>query len=354
MEKNKLREKPYEAAMFLQLNNICNLDCVYCISKGRPLKHAKIDLEKFERFLRSLDKVFLFIYEGDGEPTLQPNIMELTRLIIDTGHYIAITSNMTSKQIAMIADEIDPKRIDYVIASAHTQELERMGLLDVYFKNCNAFKKKGVTVACIEVGYPELIPKVPELKKLFKKNGLELVFDHFRGECEGRKYPLAYTDEELGAFSLDKNVKEKFNVFCTYCNAGFNFFAAELVLEGGDIFRCRTIRKPIGNIYRNEFKISSEPNLCLKHFCSNPYSRCNDHLHFKAMERHEEFMRGNIFSKAAKHTWAFLREPIKFLMYDVINRLKGWFGRLLIKTSPKTYHKLKKWETKISKKARRK
>jgi MoaA/NifB/PqqE/SkfB family radical SAM enzyme len=329
MENRQKESQNYDACLFWSFSDKCNLSCEYCVAcsadsrklnaplvliryylyrikmeiervfqtgvlcaleeakylciKKKTTNLSAIDIPLLINTLDKTNKIFRIQLTGigRGEPFLRPDIIKICEALTKK-HYISLSTNLTSKNIAEFREKIDPQKVIYIVASLHIKELERLNLLDVFVSNFLLCKEKGFNMIAVEVAYPELFDEVGKYKGLFKKKGIEFGFYPFRGIYHSKEYPAAYTEEELEVFGL-KNIPDLRSPLGTrgkICNAGYN---AGLIRSSGDIMLCYEVFKKIGHIYKGiQFK---------DHLIKCPITRCrcqlyrfDDYLYEKALK----------------------------------------------------------------------
>ncbi|KKU13900.1 MAG: Radical SAM domain protein [Parcubacteria group bacterium GW2011_GWC2_45_7] len=274
--------------------------------------------------LEKTSKVFLIHFSGGGEPFLAPNLIEAC-IEITKRHYISFTTNLTSSRVREFAEEINPRRVVRIVASAHVEELERCRLLDVYIHNFLLLQEKGFEVRAREVAYPPLLKEVERYKHLFRKRGIELEFKPFFGEYEGRVYPFSYTDRESKIFGFgdnNKSVLKKHLQYKRICNAGYNLGVAD---GEGNVRVCSLIDIKIGNIYNN-IKFRKNLIICPLKFCHCPFNEQDPPLFQKALRECKV--------KPQKLTGYHL---YLLQIYKKIDRALGLFGIFLQCNYPEAY-----------------
>jgi organic radical activating enzyme len=77
--------------VYIEITNVCNLKCSFCIGNKREKKFMSID--EFQRILKKLDGVTKYLYLHIlGEPLLHPNINKLIDIAAEN-FYVNITTN---------------------------------------------------------------------------------------------------------------------------------------------------------------------------------------------------------------------------------------------------------------------
>ena len=80
--------------IYIEITNICNLNCKFCLPHNRKEKHMAI--EEFEHILDSIKDYTKYVYlHVKGEPLFHPQIEEFINLAHNKGFFINITTNGT-------------------------------------------------------------------------------------------------------------------------------------------------------------------------------------------------------------------------------------------------------------------
>ena len=272
-ESTNIHEKTdCDAMLFWMITDSCNFSCYQCVAQAKKLDgqwvSEKVKIAGLKRFLGKLSKPVLFQITG-GEPLLVENIIEVLQEVTKK-HYLFLISNLVSPRVKELADTIDPARVNAFMASAHMQELEKRDLLKTFISHCILLREKGFTVSVVEVAYPFQLHAVNRYRKIFSDYGIELQFEPFRGIWDNKRYPDAYTEEELRLIepkkylplSLD-NYKRKGKL----CNAGYNI---AVVGKKGKINPCFFIDENMGTINRS-IRFRKYMRICPFESCRCPF-----------------------------------------------------------------------------------
>lgn len=80
--------------VYIEITNICNLNCSFCLNNKRPKK--EISLSEFETILKKIDKYTDYIYlHVKGEPLLHSNLEGILTLAEKYKKHVNITTNGT-------------------------------------------------------------------------------------------------------------------------------------------------------------------------------------------------------------------------------------------------------------------
>jgi len=270
----------YDAWLHWRVTNRCNLNCHYCFEfDSEAKKHGElftIDIPVLINTLHKTNKTFKISFVG-GEPFLVPNIVEVCSKITQR-HYIAFNTNLTSANIKEFTDKIDPDRVIYILASLHIKELEKRHLLNKYIDHFLLCKEKGFVIDAVEIAHPSLLSQAEQYKYFFRRHKINIVFTHYIGDYNGKKYPESYTTEELSIFDLKQENIERHNQAGKDCNAGYN---VAVVCQNGDVFPCHHIREKLGNVYE-DIIFKDKLMTCPIQFCECPLKSYDENLFEKA------------------------------------------------------------------------
>lgn len=296
---------PYQAWLHWDPTPKCNLACSYCFTRTDRAdnKYKKetmllsflkkqgttqtlpqvepINIEKAMLCLEKPEKIFRISFTGGGEPFLVPNLAEFCSILAQK-HFVSFNTNLTSPQIKALAKNVHKEKLIYIIASLHFYELQRKNLFNAYLENYYLCKDAGYDIRTNEVAHPALKKDVRYLKKTLSKKGVSLGFDPFIGYFKGKKYPEAYTTEELELFELQHLQKNKafFHQNKELCNAGYNIAYID---STGTIYQCPGIHKKIGHIYK-ELSFKETLTTCDSDFCACPMKHYDDALFKQALQ----------------------------------------------------------------------
>ena len=153
----------------------CNLNCHYCYvpqenardSKETPYSYTADHIGKALTIER-LGGVCHFNMCGLGETLIPNEIIDITRAILEQGHYIMIVTNgtMTKRflEFAEFPEELR-KRLGFKF-SFHYLELKERNLLDKFFENADIVRKNGMSFSLEMTPSDELEPYIDEVKEV--------------------------------------------------------------------------------------------------------------------------------------------------------------------------------------------
>ncbi|VAX20531.1 hypothetical protein MNBD_IGNAVI01-492 [hydrothermal vent metagenome] len=274
MKKIRANNQHYDAWLHWDVTKRCNLDCEYCFGKIKDLsvKVNSIDIKRLMVTLDKTGKIFRISLTG-GEPTMIPNFIEAVKVITEK-HYVSFNTNLITKNLLKIIDEINPERILHIHASLHYNELVKKNLLKRFINNFKLLHKNGFNIYAEAIAYPPLKDKLNELKSIMQKEIIDFSFAPFYGKLEEKIYPESYTDSELKLFGLTNDEISCFLQKDKLCNAGYN---AAVVFSNGNIYPCHQIKEKIGNIY-NQINFSKSLIRCPSKKCGCPLNKYDEYL----------------------------------------------------------------------------
>ena len=267
----------------------CNMKCDYCYIKQNEQRHFENKIIPFTyspvHMAKCLNKerlggTCLINLCAGGETLLSHEVVDLTKLLLEEGHYVMIVSNGTITKHIKELCEIDPrlrKKLWFRL-SFHYLELKRLKMLDTYFDNFNLIKCAGCSVSCEMVASDDYIPYIEEIKRMCMERIKSLPeINIARRESDfstltdltEEEYDSIWGQFKSASFELKKKtvgVKRK-----EFCYAGD--WTVTLDLGTGYFSKCYS--SPIQNIFKNpEEKIRFEAIGCN---CPLPYCH-NSHI----------------------------------------------------------------------------
>jgi len=272
----------YDAWLQWNVTTRCNMNCQYCFDFDKKSKKfgeiLEINIPELIKTLNKTNKFFRINFIG-GEPFLTPNIVEAC-IQLTKKHYVSFNTNLTSTKLKEFCENINPKKVSYILAALHIKELEKRNLLNRYIDNFLLCKQKGFNIIAIVVAHPSLINEVEKYTKFFKEKNIDIKFTAFIGKYNEKNYPDEYTTKERNIFKINKKDNKNSNQKGKICNAGYN---SGIIQPNGDIFRCLNINEKIGNIYNN---ILFDEHLikCPVEFCGCPLKDYDKYLFNKALK----------------------------------------------------------------------
>lgn len=158
----------------------CNLHCDYCYVTTHNLTTAEIMPLNFTiaHIRRALSRerlggTCMLNLCGAGETLLPPYIVELTRELLEEGHYVMIVTNgLPTKRLKELTEQIPPELQKHLLLkiSFHFMELKSKGLIDKYFANVHLIEHSNISFTVEMTPCDEEIPYIEEIKELCLKN----------------------------------------------------------------------------------------------------------------------------------------------------------------------------------------
>ncbi len=132
--------------IYLEITNVCNLDCTFCHKTARAKK--LMSAQEFDLLIGKLAGKAKYLYfHLMGEPTLHPLLPHFIRTARDKGFLPMITTNgslLGEKGEALLAS------LPYKISiSLHAPEANAAFAADGYLESCIAFAKEAAAKGCI-------------------------------------------------------------------------------------------------------------------------------------------------------------------------------------------------------------
>lgn len=159
-------------------NEKCNMKCEYCyISQLEAFDTPEKMKYQPEYIAKGLSKerlggVSLINLTGNGETLIQPEIVDLTKLLLQEGHFVEIVTNGTmTRRIKDILDQPkEPLSRLFFKLSFHYKELMRLGIMDRFFDNVRAIHKAGASFTIELLAYDGIENDIEDIKKVCLEN----------------------------------------------------------------------------------------------------------------------------------------------------------------------------------------
>lgn len=282
----------YEVEADWVLLRTCNFRCDYCFvpvsARAAKITSYGTQAEWAEGFAAT-GKTWLLHITG-GEPSLYPGFVELCEHLA-RDHYLSINSNLSHRCIDAFAERIDPKRVHYVNAALHYDEMHEASLA-VFVKRVNRLQIRRFNVLVSVVMTPPMIDTFPEVSKHLESCGLFLIPKVMRQRYQGVQYPAAYSDSErsllldylaearrkyapvitsmgeaptIDMFADGRFLSSTGNYRGRWCASGYKFVRIQ---PDGTVVRCGS-GKRLGNILLRNVRFLRAPKKCNASFC--PY-----------------------------------------------------------------------------------
>ena len=211
-------------------NNKCNLRCEYCYLSqlpdwARKDEEFKYSIEHIAKCLRPerLGGACIINMTGAGETMLQPQIVDLCRLLLEQGHYIEFVTNFTVTKVVdefMKLPEELQEQLEFKI-SFHYNELLRLNWLDRFFDNVDKVQKSKFSFALELMPYDALVPHIDDILKICREkvgapcqvtvgrseyNSMSLLSDYSRDEFvdQWSKFDSPMFDFKMGLLGVKR------------------------------------------------------------------------------------------------------------------------------------------------------
>ena len=206
-------ERPKEKYIEWKLTNVCNYDCSFCSAKDKQGNEQWLGLDFYKRVVDQLvsankDSILLFHLTG-GEPTLNPELLDLIKYIKSLGGQIELMTN-GSAPLKWYAEVAAHRLIDNLIIGVH---VEQSIDLDYILKIIKLFDRGPITVFCYVTAPPSHFDQaLAAHKRILTEASWVMSFlkPIFVG-WESDNHLADYTDEQLSI--LQRNVMIKDSVY---------------------------------------------------------------------------------------------------------------------------------------------
>lgn len=170
--------KPKRMIFGLIPNNKCNLKCDYCYISQLPdwtriSSEFKYDVEYIAKCLspERLGGFCLINFTGEGETMIQEGLVELSRLLLEQGHFLELVTNLT---ITKVVDQFMGlprellEQVEFKV-SFHYRELIKRKLIDTFFSNLDKIQKSSCSFTLELMPYDELVSDINDIIKICKE-----------------------------------------------------------------------------------------------------------------------------------------------------------------------------------------
>lgn len=159
--------------IYLEISNICNLNCSFCPKTKR--KNKKMTIDEFKSILPKIRPYSDYLYfHLMGEPLCHPNLKDFLDIAYEFNFKVIITTNGTLlKKVEDIL--LSSKALHKINISLHSFEANEFNLsFDEYLDNCFKFGTKFNKIICYRLwnngGKDELNNNIINKMKLFFSN----------------------------------------------------------------------------------------------------------------------------------------------------------------------------------------
>jgi MoaA/NifB/PqqE/SkfB family radical SAM enzyme len=256
-------------------NQRCNFSCEYCFLPAAELsrEHPLCGRYPAGHIARRFDDTgrSWTIFMTGGEPFVYPGFLDLCRELAKN-HFLAINTNLSTSNVLRFADEIDPARVEMIIASLHITIRERMGKVEEFLNHVRYFQDRGIRIGVEYVAYPPMFERLDRDLRMLETNGIRIVnLKVFRGYYRSGTYPRDYTPGEKDYFRRDgfdpgelDFIDRRFAYRSEPCRTGMDFIFMDI---DGRIRRCPGSAKSYGNFLAGRYVLDRTARPC-------PFPRC--------------------------------------------------------------------------------
>ncbi|MFA6055186.1 MAG: radical SAM protein [Thermodesulfovibrionales bacterium] len=274
------------------LNKFCNFSCPYCFVSMKDRRDGTYKGNDVQRIINSFnnsEKIWL-VHMSGGEPFFHPDFIDLCKGLTEK-HCISLNTNLSNQLVYDFCENIDPKKVSFVHCSLHISERENQKLLNDFIEKVRVLEQATFNVFITQVMWPPIVDRFNQIFEFFKKKGMLVRPKLFRGNYRWEEYPQSYSEREkstilhfmkligeadqsgrsMGHINPDLE-KLWINGYVSFrnlpCLAGVKSVAIDF---NGNIKRCHSDPTNLGNIYRDEFNLLENAQLCKANICGCPY-----------------------------------------------------------------------------------
>ena len=206
---------------YLEITNICNLDCKFCPKTDRA-KH-RLTLDEFDRLTDRLQNQVRFLYfHLMGEPFLHPLLSDFIKMARQKGFVPVLTTNGT---LLSKGQEVIDARPHKIQISLHSQEGNGREHPEEYIREVMTFAREAASKGVLIV------------LRLWNQGGYDSAND-FIHKLIAQYYPLPWTVRHDG-WKLSENLYIEYDRMFEWPDADHSEF------EEKDVF-CYALRNQIG------------------------------------------------------------------------------------------------------------
>lgn len=255
------------------MNDSCNYRCSYCTQRNMADRRGVLAGERFQQALDTFARLpgSWEIKLSGGEPFRQPELVEITRQLVEQGHCISIQTNFSASE-DRVREFLESTRgaLNLFSASLHLEYDSPQAFLAKY-QWIRPYESLGVRFHVTSVAVPHrLLQLRDEIAPFFKSHGI--MFKVQPEKIDG--YVRDYTADEqqillqLGGHNHTGRIENNFQG--KRCRSGANYL---VVKSNGKAFRCYPASRLGGKFaergsLKDGFQLLDGPAIC-------PYTYCN-------------------------------------------------------------------------------
>ena len=269
--------KQYSYRINWEITQQCNFSCAYCsnyvtVNKVTPPKvYTPAEIASF---FEQTGKQWLILITG-GEPFLYPDFVDVCKEL-STHHFLQITTNLSSSELYRFGDSIPPDKVFNISASYHHYYRNDEHEKKEFIRKCHYLLERNFKLIANLVAYPPLLDTIENDIALLGSEGIDTMVFGYRGIYNNKQYPYAYQENELALikkYAIDetelKIATNELNFYGHYCEAGSRYFSLD---QDGDIGRCFTLPKKIGDFFDGGIPDGEKLRPCLATQCTDCYN----------------------------------------------------------------------------------
>ncbi len=276
------RAPPYKVHWNWEIILPCNYRCRYCVVHNESASFLTLPVEDWRKIWSRMFHLYgcCQVRFAGGEPTIYPGFIDLVAMILEM-HTVDITTNLSFNAEEWIRKV--PAQGIAISGSLHLDHVEP----EEFLKKLLILRERGnQLISASLVAYPPTLHRVEPTREMFEKERVLFKIIPFNGVYEGKRYPMAYTDDERRILGMqvekskDELGKTLNKQWQDYANAkpddknflGIPCHMGELyakIYSDGTVRRCcHTGVDILGHITDENLRLYDDPRPCTVVACS--------------------------------------------------------------------------------------
>lgn len=261
----------------------CNYNCTYCFlsfeQETASIQAEYLSLGQWVDIWTDIYRKYgsCHVLVTGGEPFIYPAFIDLISEVSKM-HTFSFSTNL-SWDVDEFTGKVAKERV-VIESSFHPEFISA----EEFVEKVNILRDRDYFISVTIVAYPPFLDKIPEYKDIFKKEKIRLNLYPYRGPCNSKTYPEAYSDSErailsrLGLEIGTKSGKVLMEVYDTkgradtasktdgtkkLCRMGQRY--AKIVPSGEAYRCCAAVNKTwgsLGNVIHGSFNLLDDPEAC--------------------------------------------------------------------------------------------
>ncbi len=253
----------------------CNYKCPYCYQQNKSKKHCSNEtVDAVFNYLPTLKEAWLVKLIG-GEPMIHPRFFEICEHIVDNGHNMCMTTNLSmplEKLGKMV--EICKNQLEYITASLHISQIQD---IEKFVEKAFEFRKmlqQSTEFTITSVVTQDNFDKLKKVEEQCSKNDLKFRYQIMKDKNGYAQYPKIIETHIADKLISNTKILRNQSFRGTFCHTGELFFKIDV---NGNVTRCYNMQPffLMGNITKGNFQrfINTKPCLSGRCTCTVPANR---------------------------------------------------------------------------------